>query len=991
VDIRAAELRKHDLRIRLHEQPFRILLMLLSRPGDVVLRDEIRLALWPNDTVVEFDQGINAAVKRLRAALGDSADHPRYIETLARRGYRFIGALESSGPEPVAEIEVPTPADPGDLTGQTLAHFRIIGKLGSGGMGEVYRAEDLKLGREVALKFLPLPVPEAAPQMLERFRREARTASMLNHPNICTIYGLEEIAGQPAIEMELVEGETLEARLRRGPMAPKEALPLARQLAEALDAAHRKGVVHRDLKPANVMLTGMSVKVLDFGLAKAGPVVDDGGELAAGMSQAGTILGTWHYLSPEQAQGKDADARSDIFSFGCVLFEMLTGARAFTGDTPADLIGKILTFDPLADVAGKGTLSPGLIGILRHCLEKNPEDRFQMARDLHFSLEGVASEIDVRAEAPARAVATRRPLWIYGLASMGLIAAGMLLALLLAPTRGNQQAHYKFTAVAYEESTQINPRWSPDGKSFLYQARVNGVLQVLVRAVGAHNSAQLTHVRQDCDGAFWSPDGSTVYYLSGGIWWAVAASGGAPTHAFRSEGSAAIHPDGKTLAVVREGKLFIGPADESRQKEYQHSSFPSKNKFLDMQFSPDGSQLAVALWPVNSGTDQSSDLWILPWQSGGSPRKLSGVPRLQMVSWFPDGRRLLFGRDDGATSSMLVLDTRTNQTRVLWSVPGHLDRGSVSPDGRRILQAMRERTTEAVEVSLPDGRLSTLLTLENSVHAFPNWAPSGTHYLYTTASPAAIEDRSVSEGFVRPLVSMQSEGIPANTVAFQYPRWSPDGQRIAFNLGFGSGNASRTMWVLNLSGGHPYPLPGASYGWSPAWSPDGEWLTYYRRGDRVKPGVQLCKIRMAAGASPEVLAEDVSGNPVCAWSPVGNWILYQTPHGLSLVSPDGRTHRALTPLSFWTFMFSKHGDQVYGILRDSAAQVWRLVAINVQTGVDRQVALLDFPPDAVPDAQLSLHPDGNRFATSLVRHRDRIYMLEGFDEPESWLDHLRRF
>jgi serine/threonine protein kinase len=231
----------------------------------------------------------------------------------------------------------------------------VIEKLGSGGMGVIYRAEDLTLGRQVALKFLPLPSSEAGPQMLSRFRREARAASALNHPNICTIHSVEDFAGQPVIVMELVEGETLAERLARGPLLLEKALPLAVQMAGAMAEAHGKGIVHRDLKPANIMLTKAGVKVLDFGLAKVEGAVPSGEDPP---SQAGAILGSWHYMSPEQVQGKEADGRSDIFSFGCVLLEMLTGERAFPGDTAAGVMSAILT--------------------------KGPDERFQSVRDLAF-------------------------------------------------------------------------------------------------------------------------------------------------------------------------------------------------------------------------------------------------------------------------------------------------------------------------------------------------------------------------------------------------------------------------------------------------------------------------------------------------------------------------------------------------------------------------------------------------------------------------------
>src|SRR5215471_4022850 len=275
LDLRAREMRKHGVRIRLPEQSFQILLMLLDHPGEVVLREEIRLRLWPNNTIVEFDHSINAAIKRLRNALGESAVDPRYVETLAKRGYRFVGEIEGRAP-PLPGLETGTAQVPEDpptspdvaLDDMLVSHYRILGKLGEGDMGVVYRAEDTKLGREVALKFLPSPAAEIPSSILQRFEREARAASALNHPHICTIYGLEDCNGQPAIVMELVEGETLSDRLLQGRLTQEEALRVAVQTAGALEEAHRKGVVHRDLKPANLMLTKAGVKALDFGLAK---------------------------------------------------------------------------------------------------------------------------------------------------------------------------------------------------------------------------------------------------------------------------------------------------------------------------------------------------------------------------------------------------------------------------------------------------------------------------------------------------------------------------------------------------------------------------------------------------------------------------------------------------------------------------------------------------------------------------------------------------
>ncbi len=379
-DPRSGELRKHGVRIRLREQPFQILVMLVQRPGVVVLREEICLKLWPNNTVVDFDHGINTAIKRLRDALGETADKPRHIETVGRRGYRFLGEVE-----PVAAEKSP---DTANLIGASVLHYRILEKLGNGGMGVVYRAEDLKLGRQVALKFLSCAASEAPREVRGRFEREARAASALNHPNICTVYAVEEYAGQPLIALELVEGETVADRLTRGPMPLAEALASGSDIAGALAAAHARGIIHRDLKPANIMLTSSGAKVLDFGLAKR-----EGSD--AMKSAVGAIVGTPAYLAPEQLEGRPADARSDIFSFGCVLCEMVTGHRASEREEQ------------------KSRSSP-LGALVQRCLRPDPEQRIQ-------SMEEVKAAIGAMRERPAPR--PRLALWWAVALGCGLAAA----------------------------------------------------------------------------------------------------------------------------------------------------------------------------------------------------------------------------------------------------------------------------------------------------------------------------------------------------------------------------------------------------------------------------------------------------------------------------------------------------------------------------------------------------------------------------------------
>src|SRR5215831_4218930 len=330
VDLRSGELRSLDPSspsgsVLLREQPFQILRMLIDRGGKIVTRAEIKKALWPNDTIVDFDHSINVAIGTLRRALGDSAASPRYVETLGRRGYRLLAAIDwprtGSGSDGTAGA---TPAStlraPADLVGTKLGHYRVIEVLGGGGMGMVYKAEDLKLGRSVALKFLPEELA-SDPVALARLEREARTASALNHPNICTIFDIEEYAGQKFIAMELLEGETLLERIAAAapaPLAPLEVIEITIQVCSGLQAAHEKDIVHRDIKPANIFLTTKGpVKVLDFGVAKQ---VGESGHDAPnekspvtepGLTRTGASIGTAAYRSPEQTRKEPLDARSD--------------------------------------------------------------------------------------------------------------------------------------------------------------------------------------------------------------------------------------------------------------------------------------------------------------------------------------------------------------------------------------------------------------------------------------------------------------------------------------------------------------------------------------------------------------------------------------------------------------------------------------------------------------------------------------------------------
>jgi eukaryotic-like serine/threonine-protein kinase len=431
VDLRSGELHPAgivdgDRKTLLREQPFQVLRMLIEGGGKIVTREEIRKRLWPNDTIVDFDHSINVAIGILRRTFGDSADHPQYIETLARRGYRLVVPVqwqETTADIPKVEdpqTSAPLPANGrGGLTGTRISRYRVLEVLGGGGMGVVYRAEDLKLGRPVALKFLPEEVADQQ-AAIQRFEREAQTASALNHSNICTIYGIEEYEGKPFIVMELLEGEALSTRLAQshGPLALTALLDIAIQVCNGLQAAHAKGIIHRDVKPANIFLTKAgAAKILDFGLAKLAssqkeqaapfedtslPVSSSPQEPAAQRSSlhdlpcltaTGTALGTFAYMSPEQIRKEELDCRTDLFSLGLVLYEMATGCRAFPGESIEVVHQAILHQTPSSARVLNSAVPRRLNTIICKALEKDRAHRYQSAAEMREDLLPIQKEV----------------------------------------------------------------------------------------------------------------------------------------------------------------------------------------------------------------------------------------------------------------------------------------------------------------------------------------------------------------------------------------------------------------------------------------------------------------------------------------------------------------------------------------------------------------------------------------------------------------------
>ncbi len=839
-------------------------------------------------------------------------------------------------------------------------------------MGEVYKARDTRLDRTVAIKVLPERIANR-PDLHARFEREARAIASLNHPNICSLFDI----GPGYMVMELIEGETLAARIEKRPLPLDQALKVAVQLADALDRAHRAGVTHRDVKPQNIMLTRDGVKVLDFGLAKSdskpGPTEET---LTKVLTVEGTVLGTPQYMSPEQFEGKEADARSDVWAFGAVLYEMVTGRKAFEGKTYASLVGAILASEP-APMELTPITPAWLERLVRRCLAKDPEDRWQSMRDIVIELRSPPEESVSAAPAITAAPANRRFALPWILAPAALIA-GAALALVLLPQSHNDLSGYKFTPLSRQAASYLSsgsPEWSPDGKSIAFALNVHGITQVFIKGIDSREQTQLTHGSTDCASPFWSRDGSTIYYTAGPELWSVPASGGAQEKRMANAGGyVSLYRDGKTVAFVRQNKVYLGSLEGGEPREFPIQFGGRSGQVTRAQFAPDGSKLAVV---------EGGSLWIVKYPSGSATKMADADLAVvgQATTWLPDSRRLMYR----GASRVLLLDTQDGSRRVVYASESGLGNIALSPDGKRLAYITGRAEWDVIEISLPSAQVRTLMA-ENGVISFqPDWHPSGTHFL--VAKSGFLEDVSATGEFSRILQNNTGSTLGAHV--------SPDGAKFVFGVG-SIANGALQLMISSFSGGVVLPLDPEALPLLPAWSPDGQWLAYVRNHEG-RP--QLVKRRPGSPGQPGVMVDgiDVSTRflrfPWLQWSPTGDWILFPQADGMWLVSPDGQKNHKLTGRGFSCSGFSKDGAQVIGVFQDTSGKgaQWALYSVDVRTGSEKLLGPVELPAVVDAVAGFSLHPDGKRFLTSIAKRPYDIWMLEGFDTPpKSLLDRLLR-
>jgi eukaryotic-like serine/threonine-protein kinase len=787
-----------------------------------------------------------------------------------------------------------------DLIGRTLSHYRITAAIGAGGMGEVYRATDTTLGRDVAIKVLPPEVAHDA-ERLGRFRREAHLLASLNHPNIAAIYGLEDGGGAPFIALELVEGEDLKERLARGPIPVDEALDIAEQIAEALEEAHNRGIVHRDLKPANVKLTpDGKVKVLDFGLAKAwagesgdgrssGPMVSQSPTFAHTGTVAGVILGTAAYMSPEQARGKPVDRRGDVWAFGVLVWEMLTGRRLFDGDTVTDVIAALVTREPDLDALPE-TTPPAVRRLLARCLRKDPRQRLPDIGAARLELQEVIAGTATEAAVPAATLqdatraerqGRRRERWAW--ATVALVTTGLAAALGFVHLREVEAPRpaARFTIEA-PEGWRVNADWdwpvpSPDGRQVVFRASSTGsdgrpdTAMLWVRPLESLTARPLAGTEGGALPA-WSPDGRSLAFIAGGEVRRLSLADGTVQRVAATPGEGyggmAWGDSGTILfsAGGGDGRIYSVPAtggdarplttvDQARGEAHHHLP----------QFLPDGRFLFVV-----GGDDRVAGLYVASLAAPDERRQVaSGWTR-----WVYEAGHLLFVRDgtllaqpfDPSDAALLGEPVSIATSVAAWSANARFGWFGTSPAGTlayvsggagggRVQLAWVDRKGGQVatvgapgdfsQLALSPDERSVALEIRDAAGQFDIWVMDLARGVTSrvTATPGDERD-PVWAPDGRSLVfrsrsdkgpELRRKGLRASDPETVVPgsngvdipeSWLPDGETLLVVRQHG---ATQTVWALPREGGEGEAVLTAFFVDEPQLSPDGRWLAYVSR------------------------------------------------------------------------------------------------------------------------------------------------------------------
>jgi serine/threonine protein kinase len=852
--------------------------------------------------------------------------------------------------------------------GTKLGRYEIRSFIGAGGMGQVYRAHDTSLGRDVAIKSLP-PV-YLSPDRLRRFEQEARATSALNHPNILAIFDIGTFQNAPFVVSELLEGQTLRERLSQGALAPRKAIEYAKQIGRGLGAAHEKGIVHRDLKPENIYLTDSGhVKILDFGLAKLIDPVLSSDELSQVetkhlQTEPGVVLGTAGYMSPEQVRGNPADPRSDIFSFGAVLYEMVVGVRPFRGDSSVETMNAILKEEPPPIPLSERGVSIPLQRVITHCLEKHPQDRFQTARDLVFNLDSItdASSLDSSlsmATVPSPVIARRS--WIKWAvpAAIGVILLG---AVFFAGRYSVSTTMPSYTRLTFRHGAIYTARFTSDGKGIFFSATWDGnpvdisymrVESSDTQMVGAPNT-QMLSVSPSGDMAVLLNGKYLYHFTNQGTLGRMSLAGGSPREMLENVQDADWNPVDNSLAIVRANNAHVQLEFPIGKKLYETDGYVSH-----VRVSPKGDRVAFMDHPLTG--DSRGTVAVID-ASGQIKRLTDEFTDENGLAWAPSGEEVWFTASKSGEAAGLYAVTLAGKQRIVLRTPVGLRLHDISKDGD-VLVTGNQESTPVTGVAPGDTRERDLSWL-SSVR-ITDLSPDGTSFIFNESGQGSGTNYS--------LYLRKTDGSPAIRLGSGHGHGrSPDGKSVISIL-----LDPPQIVLLPIGAGEAKPLERfgiEQYGYGATWLPDGKSIVFIgkEKGHALRSYVQ----DIAGGPPRPITPEGIVGHLV---SPDGKFVVGRTTDekkGIYAVS--GGESREIPGVEKDDRVIGWADAQSVYIFRDGERPL-RIFKLNVTNG-HKELQKEILPGDlggVLGSINVLMTPDAKSYIYAFTRQLSDLYLVKG--------------